>query len=112
MQLSVNYSPQAADLVRARAITLDCWKCSDWPELIVGARETGLPHYMHFDLHAGSGTLDPGDLERVAGTCAESNTPFVNLHVTARRSDYPNMTVESREPSDVELRRVRHRELG
>lgn len=72
MQLTVNYSPQASDLFRAGAIALDVWKCSDWPELIAGARATGLPHYFHFDLHAGPGNVDEvGDLDHVAEAIAE-----------------------------------------
>jgi hypothetical protein len=103
MLLAVNYSPQAAALVRAGALTLDIWKCSDWPELVAGARATGLPHYVHFDLHAGPGTVgEDGDLARIAAACADSTTPYINLHVSVRRSDYPDVPVESRNAANVE----------
>lgn len=102
MDLSVNYSPQAAALVHGGRVALDRWKCSDWPALIAGAQATGLPHYVHFDLHAGPGNLDAGDLERVDAACAETATPYVNLHVSVRRVDYPGMPVDSRAPADVD----------
>lgn len=104
MLLAVNYSPQAAALVSAGAVPLDIWKCSDWPELVAGARASGLPHYVHFNLHAGPGNVgDDGDLARIAAACADSTTPYVNLHVSVRRSDYPDVPVEPRALADIEV---------
>jgi uncharacterized protein len=102
MRLSINYSPQAAELFREGAIALDLWKCSDWPELIAGARATRLPLYLHFDLQAGSQRIADGDLESVATSCADTGTPYVNLHVAPRRADYPGIPVDSQEPSHVD----------
>jgi uncharacterized protein (UPF0276 family) len=102
MHLGVNYSPQAAALFRGGRVALDRWKCSDWPELIAGARTTGLPHYFHFALDAGPGDLDDADLRHVEVACAESATPYVNLHVAVRRADYPGIPPDSRVPADVE----------
>jgi hypothetical protein len=101
MQLSVNYSPQAAELVRAGTITLDRWKCSDWPELIDGARATGLSLYLHFDLQAGSGNGHGVDLGHLATSRPGTDTPYVNLHIATRRADYPTIAVKSINRADV-----------
>ncbi len=102
VQLSINYSPQAAGLHHGGAIVLDRWKCSEWPELIAGAQATGLPHYLHFDLQAGPGDSQDIDLDHLAAACAASDTPHVNLHVATRRVDYPEIAVESDAPVNVE----------
>ncbi len=97
MKLAVNYSPQAADLLREGVIGFDVWKCSPWPELVSASRRTRLPLYLHFDLQAGTGEVEDYDLDEVAAQRAETGTPYVNLHVTAQRSDYLHIPVESRE---------------
>jgi hypothetical protein len=56
LELAVNHSSQAAALLTAGEIAFDRWKCSDWPELVTGARATRLPAYVHFALQAGPGT--------------------------------------------------------
>lgn len=101
MQLAVNYSPQAAELVRAGAITLDRWKCSDWPELTDGARATGLPLYLHFELQVGGGEDHGADLDHVAAASDDIHAPFINLHVATCRTDYPTIPIESTDPVDV-----------
>ena len=102
MQLAVNYSPQAADLLREGTITFDRWKCSDWPELVAGARATSLPLYLHLDLQAGSGKAAAVDLEHLAARVADTATPYVNLHLAPQRADYPDIPVESREPTQLD----------
>lgn len=102
MQLAVNYSPQAAGLLREGTITFDHWKCSDWPDLVAGARATPLPLYLHLDLQAGSGRATAVDLEHLAARVADTATPYVNLHLAAQRADYPDIPVESREPAQLD----------
>ncbi len=94
VQVAVNYSPEAAGLLRADAISFDRWKCSLWPELVSGARGTRLPLY----LHAGSGTGAGGDLDQIAALVADTATPYVNLHLAPRRTDYPGIPVGSSNP--------------
>jgi uncharacterized protein len=87
MELAINYSRQAAKLVEDGKILLDRFKCPDWPELIEEASKV-LPVYVHFAINAGSDdsqTKDWGVADRLAHT---TNTPFVNLHLAARASDF------------------------
>ncbi len=102
MEVAVNYSPQAAGLLRADAITFDHWKCSPWPELISAAHGTRLPLYLHFDLQAGSGTDGEVDPDHIAALVADTATPYVNLHLAPRRTDYPGVPVESGEAAHLE----------
>lgn len=102
MELAVNYSPQAAGLLRDGVIAFDRWKCSDWPELIAGAGATRLPLYLHLDLQAGAGGGDAVDPGHIQARMEDTGTPYVNLHLAPRRADYPGIPVESREPGDLD----------
>lgn len=102
VEVAVNYSPQAADLLPAGTITFDRWKCSPWPELISGARGTRLLLYLHFDLQAGSGTGGEVALDDIAALVADTATPYINLHLAPRRADYPGIPVGSGEPAHLE----------
>lgn len=82
MRLAVNYSPQAAGLVRRGEVGVDRFKCPDWPELIAEA-DALRPAYVHFPLAAGDGSLAHADLERVARLREATDTPHVNVHLTA-----------------------------
>ncbi len=51
---ALNYSAQAADLVRAGTLLIDRFKCPSWHDLV--ARAATLRRvYVHFSLHAGRG---------------------------------------------------------
>ncbi len=102
MEVAVNYSPQAAGLLGNGLLAFDRWKCSPWPELISGARGTRLPLYLHFDLQAGSGIGGEIDLDDVVALTADTATPYVNLHLAPRRTDYPGILAESGEPAHLE----------
>ncbi len=72
MQLAVNYSTAAADLVRRVEIRVDCFKCPAWPDLVETAHAL-LPVNVHFPLLVGAGggdaldgeTGQPADWEKV-----------------------------------------------
>jgi len=86
MRLALNYSPQAAGLLQEGSVTFDLWKCPDWPDLIATAKEQ-LPVYIHFGLLAGRGDLDTVNWERIEELRAQTDTPYVNLHLTPRAND-------------------------
>lgn len=86
MRFALNYSPQAADLLRQKTLTIDLFKCPDWPDIIAEAR-TQRPVYVHFPLVAGEHNIEQVGLERVADLRASTHTPYVNTHIAARYQD-------------------------
>lgn len=111
MLFSVNYSPLLAGLIHSGLLSIDRFKCPDWPDLLAEARQH-LPVYIHFPLLVGSGqgcpldgeTQQPADLERIAGLMSETGTPYVNTHFIAPASDFPGIALDSAEP--VNVRRI------
>lgn len=87
MKLALNYSAPAAELVRQSRIAIDLWKCPDWPDMVATARAEH-PVYVHFELRAGSGKLDATDWNRVEGFLIQTGTPYVNLHLSPRVTDF------------------------
>ncbi len=85
MQFTINWSPQARDLLRAGKIHIDRWKCPDWEDMIALARED-LPVYVHFPLVIGRGTLNQIDWGRIEKFMRDTDTPHVNLHLEPVRS--------------------------
>jgi uncharacterized protein (UPF0276 family) len=85
VKFALNYSPQAADLLRRRAIEIDLFKCPDWPDTIEEARRQR-PVYIHFPLVAGQQNRRV-NLHRVADLRASTSTPYVNTHLAARYQD-------------------------
>lgn len=109
MQFAVNYSPALAELVRQGRVTLDCFKCPAWPDLLDEALQT-LPVYVHFPLVVGAGQGGPvdderhalADLERVAGLQARTATPLVNTHFIPSVKDYPDIDPGSRDARHIQ----------
>lgn len=89
MKFAVNYSPEAADLLRAGYIRLDRFKCPDWDDLIATA-QADTPVYVHFPLIAGQGTPGAEYLDRVAQLMALTGTPHVNTHFAPTFRDLPD----------------------
>ncbi|NDJ59510.1 MAG: DUF692 family protein [Chloroflexi bacterium] len=87
IEFTLNYSPQAADLLRAGQIAFDRFKCPDWPELIEPARALR-PVYVHFPLRASNHLIAGVDLERVAAMRADTETPHVNIHLAPYMRDF------------------------
>ncbi|MEN9935362.1 MAG: hypothetical protein RLZZ387_1941 [Chloroflexota bacterium] len=100
MEFALNYSPQAADLLRAGGIALDRFKCPDWPDLIATAAELR-PVYIHFPLVAGS--RRPIDWAQVAELLERTATPHVNLHLAPDVSAHPDIPPDSAEPAHASL---------
>jgi uncharacterized protein (UPF0276 family) len=110
MQFALNYSLPAADFVQQGRIQIDLFKCPAWPDLITAAREIG-PVYVHFPLRVGPGIKDaidtetkrPADWARIEMLLAQTETPFVNLHLSPTGDDYPDIPISTTDPGHVEL---------
>lgn len=89
MEFAINYSPQAAALLRAGQIEIDYFKCPDWDDMIATARAQK-PVYVHFPLTVGRGKLDQVDWGKVDRLLRETDTPLVNVHLAPMRGDFPD----------------------
>jgi uncharacterized protein (UPF0276 family) len=101
MLLSINYSTQAAVLLDQHRIQLDRFKCPDWPDLVQEASQRR-PVAVHFTLSAGRGKLPKKNLNRIALLAQVTGTPFINLHLEAKQSDFPEIPIDSTQASHRE----------
>jgi uncharacterized protein (UPF0276 family) len=109
VQLAVNYSAAAADLVRRGEIRVDYFKCPAWPGLVETAHAL-LPVNVHFPLLVGSGDGDaldgetgqPADWDKVESLLAGTGTPHVNVHLVAPPHAYPGVPPDYNDPAYVE----------
>jgi uncharacterized protein (UPF0276 family) len=101
MELSVNYSDEAAELLTEGRIRFDRFKCPDWPDLMAKARGF-LPIYVHFPLDAGSRTGRPPNFAQADQMARENDTPFVNLHLVTYARDFSEYSTDSRDPNLIE----------
>lgn len=101
MELALNYSPEAAALLRGGRISIDRFKLPDWPELIAEARPYG-PLYVHFPLGAGGPREAEVDWAQVERLRIETQTRFVNLHLRPSGLRFPAMAVDTDAPEDRE----------
>ncbi len=85
MEYTINWSPEAAALLKAGEIQIDRFKCPDWDTMIADA-EGDAPVYVHFPLVVGRGTLATTDWARIDALMAATNTPHVNLHLEPLKS--------------------------
>ena len=91
MEFSINYSVEAADLLREGRIRIDRFKCADWPDMIATARELS-PVYVHFPFDVGSSTGREADWARADAMARETDTPYVNFHVVSYDRDFPQLS--------------------
>ncbi len=96
MFLSINYSTQAALLFQSGRIPLDYFKCPDWPDLVEEALAYR-PVAVHFTLSAGNGSLQNADWKLVETLLQRTGTPYVNLHLEAMASIFPDIPVHTTE---------------
>lgn len=94
----MNYSLPAEDLVRSGKIQIERFKCPDWPDLVdeVSQRYTVA---VHFNLTAGNGTL-PTDGEPIKQMMADTNTPYLNVHLEANPAYFKGIAVDTTERGD------------
>jgi uncharacterized protein (UPF0276 family) len=100
MKLGLNYSPQAADLLRSGQITIERFKCPPWPDVVAAARQER-PPYLHFALNTGDGSIDAADWQAIENGCAETDTPYINLHLVATAEQFPHIPPGSHAPAHL-----------
>jgi uncharacterized protein (UPF0276 family) len=98
MLFAINYSTQAAELLDAGAIQVDRYKVTEWPEMIAAASRQR-PVYVHFPLMAGRGDIERTGWQKIADTLAVTGTPYVNMHLAPRASDFADMPLETTSPA-------------
>lgn len=101
MLLAINYSYPAAKLVKTGKIQIDRFKTPDWNWLIEDASKLR-PVGVHFTLEAGNGTLDKVDWDAVETLAEKTSTPFINLHLDARREHYPGLPMDVHDLAEVD----------
>jgi uncharacterized protein (UPF0276 family) len=98
MQLALNYSPEAAELLQAGRITIDRFKCPDWPDLIATAAVLR-PVYVHYPLRAGAG--EQPDWDTIARLREQTKTPFVNVHLDPPAALHTDIPSDAGDPAHV-----------
>lgn len=102
MDLAVNYSPQAAELVRSGEIQVDFFKTPPWRDMIAEARQYA-PITVHFELRAGSGLLHQTNWQVIEQFLGSTGTRYVNLHLNAVSADFPSVNGAQPEPSPEQV---------
>src|SRR4030066_454064 len=100
MNLAINYSAPAAQLVQAGRIQPDFFKTPDWEGMIDEAKML-LPVSVHFTLEAGNGGLDEMDWKKVEKLAHTTGTPYINLHLDSRQKHFPSIAVDTTGESDI-----------
>jgi uncharacterized protein (UPF0276 family) len=101
MNLAINYSRPAAKLVQSDEIEIDYFKTPDW-EWIVEEAKAFKPVAVHYTLEAGNNSLGEVDWNKVRKLCQLTNTPYINLHLDARQSYYPDLAVDTKDSQDID----------
>jgi uncharacterized protein (UPF0276 family) len=68
--------------------------------MIAEARQL-LPVAVHFNLVAGNGKILETDWEHIHRCLELSESPYINMHLEARKSDFPGIPVETDDPSHI-----------
>ena len=102
INLAINYSHEAATLVKEGRIHIDKFKCPDWEDLIEEALQFS-PVAVHFELRAGAGKLHKADWKKILRLMKQTNTPYINLHMNPSIKNYPDIPVDSTDPKDIEF---------
>ncbi|HNT75242.1 MAG TPA: DUF692 family protein [Anaerolineae bacterium] len=108
MNFAVNYSQASARLLREGRIQMERFKCPAWPETIAEAQAQH-PIYVHFPLRVGQGVGDAQDTEtdarpdwdKFAALLAQTDSPWINLHLGASPEDHPDIPALSVAPEHV-----------
>jgi uncharacterized protein len=109
MEFAVNYSRPLVALLQSGRITLDRFKCPAWPQAVAEAQAIH-PCYVHLPLSVGRGigqaidteTKQPADWHKMESLLAQTDTPFVNLHLEARAAVYPDLAYDTTHPVDLD----------
>jgi uncharacterized protein (UPF0276 family) len=98
MNFAINYSPQAAALLKEGRIQIDYFKCPDWPDLIAEAREYR-PSVVHFEIIASAGNLTQKDWSLVDRLLEETGTYYINIHLASKTKDFPGFDINYQDPN-------------
>ena len=90
MKLAINYSQQADALVAAGHISVDYFKCPDWPDLVEKVSAVH-PVVVHFSLRAGPGLLAGMDWEQIEALALRTGTYYINLHLDPTTEEFPDI---------------------
>jgi hypothetical protein len=90
MQLAINWSPEAAELLEAGVIQFDLYKCPDWPDLVADAQAQQAA-YIHFPLAIGKGQMPRWNFSEIQNWLSKTDTRFVNCHVLPDRQQFPEV---------------------
>jgi uncharacterized protein (UPF0276 family) len=101
MYLAINYSSSAARLVQTGKIQIDYFKTPDW-EWLVDEATSLRPVAVHFTLAAGNATLGTAKWDVVEHLAQTTATPYINLHLDARNEYFPDLPVNTTDPSNTE----------
>jgi len=88
MKFSLNYSPQAADLLRKGQIELDFFKTPPWPDMIAEAEKL-CPIRVHFNL--GAGDQEEPNWREIESFLAKTSTLYINTHLGIKCSEMPHI---------------------
>lgn len=86
MKFALNYSPEAAELVRSGLIDIDLFKVPNWDNIIDDASQIK-PVYVHFAFQAGQNDATPEALNAAELNRKKTGTPYVNTHLIPRITD-------------------------
>jgi uncharacterized protein len=100
MNLALNYSRPAAELLDAGRLTIDLLKTFDDPDVVAASR-AAWPTYVHFGLMAGLGQTDGARADTVARMYEAPHTHHVNTHLAPKVTDFPGMALDTRSPEDA-----------
>jgi uncharacterized protein (UPF0276 family) len=101
INLAINYSPQAAQLMAECRIEFDYFKCPDWPGMISEAQKLK-PVAVHFTLIAGNGSLSSIDWNPIQALLEATSTPYINLHLGVETKNYPFIPADSMDPHVIQ----------
>lgn len=109
MKFAINYSEPAAQLQATSTIQADYFKCPAWSDVVKKAHQQ-LPSYVHLPLIVGQGdgrVIDseenrPTDWQRFLPLLELTHTPYINIHLLTKASDYPFIPVSSTNKYHIE----------
>lgn len=111
IKTALNFSPAAKVLLADGAIAFDLWKSAPygpWREEARSSRPP-LPLYLHFPLDVGElDFADKTNWEEIERQLGETGTPFVNVHLNARREHFPEAASPEQERFLVRERFLRN----
>ena len=94
MKFSINYSPEAANLVKNRQIEIDYFKTPPWTEMITAAKKLR-PISIHFEIRtAGNKVMQKKDWDTIDLFLASTSTAYVNTHLSVRSKEMPHIPVD------------------